>query len=104
MNIPDYIEFIGLGTPGPYNIPLKVSSWGEDELLFDIEIDGITHSFPLKKKHIENSVMRNSIDAEDGTLGQPKNILFVSISNEEMARIYAKISSVIKAEKNDFIL
>ena len=101
MNIPDYIEFIWLETPGPYNLPLKVSSWGEDELLFDIEIDGITHSFPLKKKHIENSVMRNSIDLEDGQL---RNILFVSISNKEMARIYTKISSVIKAEKNNFIL
>lgn len=101
MNIPDYIEFIGLGTPGPYNIPLKVSSWEEEEILFDIDIDGITHRFPLKRKHIENSIMENSIDPENG---QSRSVLFISISNKEMARIYGKIASVIKAEKNDFIL
>jgi hypothetical protein len=101
MNGPNYIEFMGSGTPGPYNIPLKVSSWGEEEVLFDIDIDGITHSFPLKRSHIENSIMRNSI-SEDGSPGD--SVLYVSISNKEMANIYGKISSVIKVEKNDFIL
>lgn len=101
MKAPDYIEFIGSGTPGPYNIPLKVSSWGEDEILFDIDIDGITHSFPLKRKHIENSILRNALDINND---QTTSILFVSISNKEMANIYGKIASVIKVEKNDFIL
>jgi hypothetical protein len=101
MNAPDYIEFLGSGTPGPYNIPLKVSSWEENEILFDIDIDGIIHSFPLKTKHIENSIMRNST-SDDGDPGG--SVLYVSISNKEMANIYGKISSIIKVEKNDFML
>lgn len=93
----EYVEFLRTDTPGPYGIPLKISNWGKDEILFDIDIDGVTHSFPLKHKHIENSVGSN-VDEHDGKL------LYVSVSIDEMAKIYSKISSIIKVEKNDFML
>lgn len=92
-----YLEFIRTDTPGPYGIPLKISNWGKDEILFDIDIDGVTHSFPLKKEHIENSIAAPLPNGEN-------NVLYVSISIKEMAKLYSKISSVIKVEKNEFML
>lgn len=97
MNNPSYIEFVRTETPGPYGIPLKISSWGEDEIMFDIEIDGITHSFPLKRKNIEQSVISFSEETEDTTL-------IACLSVNEMASLYGKISAVVKSEKNQFIL
>lgn len=97
MKNPSYIEFVRTETPGPYGIPLKISSWKDDEILFDIEIDGITHSFPLKRKSIEQSVTSFSEDSEDTTL-------IVCLSVDEMASLYGKISAVVKSEKNQFIL
>lgn len=101
MNKFDYIEFMWCDTPGPYNIPLKVSNQTESEILFDIEIDGITHSFPLQRSAIENSIARSCIYETDGTTGI---VLFVSVSKNEMAKLYSKISAVMKSEDNRFFL
>lgn len=97
MKNPSYIEFVRTETPGPYGIPLKISSWGEKEILFDIDIDGITHSFPLKRDKIVDSMTSFSDDTEETTL-------VACLSIDDMARLYSKISAVVKSEKNQFII
>jgi len=89
-----YIEFLKTSTPGPYGIPLKVIEENEKEILFQIEIDNVFHTFGIKKSDIINFI--SSPDQQDLT--------YLDVSVESMARLYSKISAVVTSEKNQFIL
>lgn len=94
MSKMQYIEFIRTSTPGPYGIPLKVVEQSEKEILFEIEIDNIIHSFSVKAEDVLNTI--SSPDQSD--------LCFVEITPDSMAKLYGKITAVVKSEKNQFIL
>jgi hypothetical protein len=89
-----YIEFLRISTPGPYGIPLKVVEDNDNEILFQIEIDDILHTFGIQKSEIVNMI--SSPDQE--------NLTYLDVSIKSMAKLYSKISAVVHSEKNQFIL
>lgn len=94
MKKANYIEFMRTSTPGPYGIPLKVIEQNEKEILFEIEIDGIVHGFPVKMTDVTNSIA-SPLD---------EDLLFVEIEPAAMSKLYGKISAVVKSDSNPFIL
>jgi hypothetical protein len=94
MNKMSYVEFIRTSTPGPYGIPLKVVEQDEKVILFEIEIDDVRHSFSIGTNDILNNI---ASPEQDG-------LYLLEISPESMAKLYSKISNVVKSEKNQFIL
>lgn len=94
MNKGSYIEFIRTSTPGPYGIPLKTVEQNDKEVLFEIEIDNMIHTFSVKTEDIMNTVA--SPERED--------LFLLDITPDAMARLYGKISAVVRSEKNQFIL
>ncbi len=94
MNKMRQIEFIRTSTPGPYGIPLNVVDQNENEILFEIEIDGIIHSFSVKMSDVMNTI----------AAPEQSDLFFIEISPDAMAKLYSKISAVVKSEKNQFIL
>lgn len=94
MNKMKKIEFVRTSTPGPYGIPLDVVDQNDREILFEIEIDGVTHTFSIDTKDVAYTMF----SPEDSDLW------FVEIGPDAMARLYGKIAAVMKSEKNVFIL
>jgi hypothetical protein len=88
------IEFIRTSTPGPYGIPLKVVDANDTEILFEVEIDEAIHTFSIKRSDVMNTIA--SPDME--------NLFLLDITPDSMARLYGKISAVVRSEKNQFIL